>query len=68
MLKRLNRWIGRHMSAKRWCVAWVILCLTAMHTLGVVAGIGRYSALEPIAAIVALISAFMFIANLRRLE
>ena len=63
MFRRLDRWIVRHMSAKRWVVAWALL-LSAAITQMVVSGGWVIAVGTPVAAI----SLFMAAANLARIR
>lgn len=59
MLRRIDQFIGRHMSAKRWVRAWAIIAMLC----SVLAGAHSQWWLIGL-----FLAAFMFDANLRRLR
>ena len=59
MFRKIDRWIGRHMSAKRWVVLWVIVVVMS----STVVGSGWLWALP-----MGFIGAVMFFGNLERLK
>ena len=63
MLKRIDKFVGRHMSAKRWIVAWALL-LTASIMLMVKHGGIAIAFGVPIAAL----SLFMVAGNVARVR
>jgi len=62
MLRKLDRWIGRHMSAKRWMVCWV--CVIAGSMAGIYALLPSWWSIACLPTLI--IGVIMFVANAER--
>jgi len=65
MLRKIDRWIGRHMSAKRWTVFWLAIIVGSI--VGIYALLPSWWSVACLPTII--IGAIMFVANdARRLK
>lgn len=62
-MKKIDRWVGRHMSARRWIVAWSIDLAASIFLVIVI----RYVAAQAVTAVNAALATFMIWSNVRRL-
>jgi len=59
MFRRIDRWIGRHMNAKRWAIVWMMVSW---------AGVGITATGRMWGLVLCLLSVLMMLGNLRRLR